>query len=237
MSIKKKKKKREKKRGADRRISRYTNECGLHHTSRSPYVAWVACLHEWPFGASVITCSRNNERLILSSYYHSRLLSSSVATYRPFVLCCPFNRSWHTVLWFALPHTLYTIYFFFSLSLSPLLPYYFFHLLFLLPSLSLFSFFLFFCFSCLLFPLPIVGPRNNISSSREGRNNRSIPLPALHLRCTLHPRFPLLPPLGGDKDLDRTGEAWEAEASSRRVRILFLSLHVPQTFWQPPTNN
>ena len=152
MSIKKKKKKREKKRGADRRISRYTDECGLHHTSRSPYVAWVACLHEWPFGASVITCSRNNERLILSSYHHSRLLSSSVATYRPFVLCCPFNRSWHTVLWFALPHTLYTMYFFFSLSLSlslsiapllllpPSLP----------PSLSLsfffFSFFLLFLF-------------------------------------------------------------------------------------------
>lgn len=35
---------------------------------------------------SVITCSRNNERLILSSYLSSSLLSSSATTYRPFVL-------------------------------------------------------------------------------------------------------------------------------------------------------
>ena len=67
---------------------------------RWPYVAWVACLHEWPFGGSVITCSRNNERLILSSYLHPRLLSSSVTTYRPFVLL-PFQPAFRSpdALW------------------------------------------------------------------------------------------------------------------------------------------
>lgn len=153
---------------------------------RWPYVAWVACLYEWPFGGSVITCSRNNERLILSSYLHSRLLSSSVTTYRPFVLLA-FQpvRSHARVLWFnSRVHVCYICISFFYFLL-----------------LLLLQFILYFC---LLFPLPIV---STTFCRRTGEQS------ICRVAFALHPA--LTARANEDKDLCRTGEAWEAEARSR----------------------
>ena len=171
---------------------------------RWPYVAWVACLHEWPFGGSVITCSRNNERLILSSYLHPRLLSSSVTTYRPFVLL-PFQPAFRSpdALWlFDLSSRARTARFSFS----------FFFLFFsLLPSSSPPASPIHFVCFCLLFPLPIVS--TTFCRRAGGRGNNRSGTDALHSRCTPWPLSPSPPSWNTkDKDLCRTGEAWEAEA-------------------------